>query len=360
MMENRQITIRLFPRAFSGVMVGILCLLSVFAFATAAYGQTNQMTNGSFESDAMPASPGYTSVFSGWTATGGTIRNSNALQAFYHTASNGAVPNGVQVAGSQGAGSLSQTLSGLTNSMYCTPSFYLCKRADAGSNGDITLTVKIGSQTIYGPTVVNWTTFTLINISPFYYNSSWGIVLSFTASSPVGDATVLLDNVVFNTVPSYTITPSVTGGNGTISPGTAQTIYSGGSVSFTIAPNSGYRIYDVTVDSARLATPVTSYTFNNVMANHTIAASFALPDWTFDTAGYSEAWAATGQIASSSIASSLLSYDITSGAGDPMFDNAVLSLPRASYNWLMVKVRNQTTANAGRMYWNFEIGRAHV
>ena len=45
------------------------------------------------------------------------------------------------------------------------------------------------------------------------------------------------------------------------------------SATFTIAPNTGYVIDDVTVDGASLGA-ITSYTFSNVMANHTIAATF--------------------------------------------------------------------------------------
>ena len=46
--------------------------------------------------------------------------------------------------------------------------------------------------------------------------------------------------------------------------------------SFTITPDSGYQVADVLVDGASVGA-VTSYTFTNVQANHTIAASFQLP-----------------------------------------------------------------------------------
>ena len=46
--------------------------------------------------------------------------------------------------------------------------------------------------------------------------------------------------------------------------------------SFTITPDSGYQVADVLVDGASVGA-VTSYTFTNVQANHTIAASFRLP-----------------------------------------------------------------------------------
>lgn len=341
----------------SAMAAAALCGLLWLAAAPLAPAQTNQMTNGSFEADPIPVFPGYTGTFTGWSASGGTLRNDNAgVQAFYHTGSNGPVPNGSQVAGCQGGGSFSQTLGGLANAMQCTPSFYVCKRADPGSNGNITLEVKIGTQTIYGPTVVSWTAFTLVNIPAFLYNSAWGNTLTFTVSNPVGDATLLLDQVVFNTIPTYTITPSVNGGNGTITPNTVQTVLQNGSSAFTMSPAAGYRVFDVLINGGRLATPVTSYTFNTVTANQTIAVSYALPDWTFNTNGYTEGWVSPVQIASGSVAGGSYSYNLSAGATDPTLSNTGLALPRASYSWVMVRARNQTTATAGRLYWGFGAG----
>ena len=47
----------------------------------------------------------------------------------------------------------------------------------------------------------------------------------------------------------------------------------GGSQSFTITPNAPAQIADVLVDGSSVG-PVSSYTFNNVTQDHTIAASF--------------------------------------------------------------------------------------
>ena len=47
----------------------------------------------------------------------------------------------------------------------------------------------------------------------------------------------------------------------------------GGSQVFTITANTGYQVKDVLVDGASVGA-VTSYTFSNVTAAHTIAASF--------------------------------------------------------------------------------------
>ncbi len=48
----------------------------------------------------------------------------------------------------------------------------------------------------------------------------------------------------------------------------------GGNQTFTITPNTGYRVVNVLVDGASVGA-VTAYTFNNVTANHTISATFS-------------------------------------------------------------------------------------
>ena len=73
---------------------------------------------------------------------------------------------------------------------------------------------------------------------------------------------------------TYTITATA-GANGTISPSGAVTVNSGASRTFTIAANAGYHISGVLVDGIS-AGAVASYTFNNVTANHTIIANFAV------------------------------------------------------------------------------------
>ena len=94
------------------------------------------------------------------------------------------------------------------------------------------------------------------------------------ATNPVsvtmnGNKTVTA-NFAINT---YTLTASA-GANGTITPSGSQTVNSGTNLAFTITPNAGYDVADVLVDGASVGA-VTTYTFTNVTANHTIAASFA-------------------------------------------------------------------------------------
>ncbi|MCW3996390.1 MAG: hypothetical protein NWE98_09640, partial [Candidatus Bathyarchaeota archaeon] len=84
----------------------------------------------------------------------------------------------------------------------------------------------------------------------------------------------------------YTITPSA-GIGGSISPNTPQTvIYGEDSPLFTITPDAGYHIFDVLVDGVSQGA-ITTYTFTNVIADHTIHAVFAQnPVTHFVVSGY--------------------------------------------------------------------------
>ncbi len=74
-------------------------------------------------------------------------------------------------------------------------------------------------------------------------------------------------------IPTNTITASA-GQGGSITPSGTITVNKGANQAFTIAPNSGYVIANVLVDGTS-AGPVTSYSFSNVTANHSISASFS-------------------------------------------------------------------------------------
>ena len=73
-------------------------------------------------------------------------------------------------------------------------------------------------------------------------------------------------------LPNYTITASA-GNNGSISNASATAVCSGNNQTYTITPNSGFGIDSVIVDGAFVGKAAT-YTFSNVIANHTIRASF--------------------------------------------------------------------------------------
>lgn len=70
----------------------------------------------------------------------------------------------------------------------------------------------------------------------------------------------------------YTITATA-GANGSITPSGEVTVNKGESATFTITPNNGYHIEDVLVDGVSVGA-VSTYTFSNVTANHSIHATF--------------------------------------------------------------------------------------
>src|SRR5439155_7473409 len=71
---------------------------------------------------------------------------------------------------------------------------------------------------------------------------------------------------------SHTITASA-GSGGTVAPAGAVAVSDGASQGFTIAASVCNQVLDVKVDGVSVGA-VTSYTFNNVTADHTIAATF--------------------------------------------------------------------------------------
>jgi hypothetical protein len=72
---------------------------------------------------------------------------------------------------------------------------------------------------------------------------------------------------------NYFITASVKGTGGAISPAGTLSVSSGRSLTFSFIPATGYRVAGVMVDGKAIGA-VNSYTFSNVTANHTIAATF--------------------------------------------------------------------------------------
>ena len=96
------------------------------------------------------------------------------------------------------------------------------------------------------------------------------------ACSGTGTCSVTMDGAknvtaTFN-LKTYSITAAA-GNGGSISPSGTVTVNYSGSQSFTITPDANYTIGNVVLDGVS-AGSVTTYTFTNVTANHTISASF--------------------------------------------------------------------------------------
>jgi hypothetical protein len=101
---------------------------------------------------------------------------------------------------------------------------------------------------------------------------------SGACTNPTGDCAVTMDAAKSVTaafaIKTYVITPTA-GANGSITPNTPQTVNYGASQMFTIAPNTGYHVLDVSVDGTSVGV-TTTYTFANITADHTITAAFAI------------------------------------------------------------------------------------
>jgi ABC-type transporter MlaC component len=159
--------------------------------------------------------------------------------------------------------------------------------ATAGTGGSITpvgsitaSTATNGTSTITSVTVTQGATQSFsvtpnagFNIADVTVDGiSVGKVTSYTFTNVSADHT-LTANFTSNTISTYSISAAA-GTNGSITPSGTATVNSGASQVYTISPAGGYKIADVKVDGVSVGA-VASYTFSNVTANHTIAATFS-------------------------------------------------------------------------------------
>ncbi len=141
----------------------------------------------------------------------------------------------------------------------------------------ITATAGSGGSISPGTVVVNSggsQTFTITPNAGYYIAGvtvdgvSKGAITSYTFTNVTAPHTI---TATFSNN-SFTITATA-GSGGSISPSGAVIVNSGGSQTFTITPSAGYSVASVTVDGVSQG-PITSYTFSNVTANHTITVKF--------------------------------------------------------------------------------------
>ncbi|MFZ2500970.1 MAG: immunoglobulin-like domain-containing protein, partial [Minisyncoccia bacterium] len=197
--------------------------------------------------------------------------------------------------------------------------------ATSGANGTVTpvgtTTVAYnGSQTYTITPSVGYHIATLIIDGGAVATSTTYTFSNVTASHTIS-ATFAVD--------TFTITATA-GANGTITPLGAVIVASSTNQTFTITPAGGYDIATMSIDGVLTAT-TTSYTFSNVLANHTIAVTFALlgaPPSTYTitaTSGPNGSIAPSGTIIVATGATP--SYVITPNAG---FDVATVIVDGAS------------------------------
>jgi PKD repeat protein len=123
-------------------------------------------------------------------------------------------------------------------------------------------------------TAGSWTQFSIAqNATTVFSTGNYDIRL--TATNAAGSDTMTKFGYITVTATPilHTITASAVGG-GTIAPSGAVTVNHGGSQTFAITPNPSNHIADVLVDGVSNGT-ISSYTFTNVIVDHTLSASFA-------------------------------------------------------------------------------------
>ena len=107
--------------------------------------------------------------------------------------------------------------------------------------------------------------------------------VTYSQGSP-GNYTINGTYILSSLIVLGTHTIAATAGeNGSITPEGLVIIGNGMSRTFTIAPDSGYRLDTLLVDGVAIIPSTTSYTFTNVSAHHTITATFRRT-----TVGYAE------------------------------------------------------------------------
>ncbi len=148
----------------------------------------------------------------------------------------------------------------------------------AGANGSITPgtgTVNCGANATY--TITPDACYSIADV--IVDGVSQGAITSHTFTNVQANHTISASFVQI----TYTITVTA-GANGSITPGTGS-VNCGDNATYTITPDACYSIADVVVDGVSQGA-ITSHTFTNVQANHTISATFTLNTYTITvTAG---------------------------------------------------------------------------
>ena len=203
-----------------------------------------------------------------------------------------------------------------------------------------TTTVNEGSGTAAGTTGAFTVSATSLTSATTYHYRAY-------ATNSIG--TVYTEDETFTTLTNFTITATA-GANGTIDPSGAVTVLQGTSQTFNITPDPGYAVADVTVDSVSQGA-ATSYTFNNVQANHTINATFVQVHTITATAGTGGGIAPTGAVVV--VHSNNQTFNITPDSGYAIADVTVDSVSQGavtSYTFTNVQANHTINATFVRIY----------
>jgi len=143
--------------------------------------------------------------------------------------------------------------------------------ASAGGNGNIsplgTTSILSGGSQVY--TITPSTGFYVLDV--LVDSVSKGAITTYTFTNIIANHTI--SATFTNVAPTYTIV-ATSGANGMIMPMATSTVISGANKTFTITPNTGYNLATLLIDGVA-TTSAATYTFTNVVANHTISATFS-------------------------------------------------------------------------------------
>jgi len=272
--------------------------------------------------------------------SGSVSVNHGASQSFTITPNTGYRITDVKVDNISVGAVTSYTFSNVTAAHTIQASFSIVTytiTASAGTGGRISPSgsVSVNRGTSQAFTITPNTGYRITDVK--VDNTSVGAVTSYTFSNVTATHTI---QASFSIV-TYTITASA-GTGGRISPSGSVSVNQGASKTFTITPNTGYRITDVKVDNTSVGA-VTSYTFSNVTATHTIQASFSIVTYTITaSAGTGGSISPSGSVSVNQGASK--TFTIT---------------PNTGYRISNVKVDN-TSVGAVTSYTFFNVTATHT
>jgi outer membrane protein assembly factor BamB len=115
------------------------------------------------------------------------------------------------------------------------------------------------------------------------------------------------------------------GTNGSISPNTPQTLYSGASVSFTASPNPGYEVHHWLLDGSVVQTGGTSYTLFSIHTDHNVQVTFRLKTAAWPMLGHDSLHTGQSEYTEKAFGELKWRYQMGSVASSPAvgFDGAV-------------------------------------
>jgi len=248
---------------------GVSQTISVASMGTVAIGSSygNTITGASYNIAAITGSNGTISP------SGVTVVASGGSQVYSITPATGYGVATLTVDGTYVTPSTSYTFSNVTAPHTISATFSVLTytlTATQSSNGTISPS---------GVTTKNYGESQAYTITPNtgYYVSAITVDGSGVGtSSPYTFSNIIANHTITATFTMYTYTITATqSSNGTISPSGVTTKNYGDSQAYTITANSGYIITAITVDGSGVGTS-SPYTFSNIIANHTITATFVI------------------------------------------------------------------------------------